>query len=145
MKVILVKDSKDGKAYTVKDFPGGYASNFLFKNGIAIPFTKENEIFLKEKLANLKIENDIRDRKNLEIKQQIEKTVLWFKLKGTTDGVHGAISSKKIHKALEEQGIIVEKHAVEHISLHSFGTSIVTVKIAHNISAKLKVNITKDE
>ncbi|CAT04864.1 50S ribosomal protein L9 [Mesomycoplasma conjunctivae] len=145
MKVILIKDSKDGKANTVVDVSPGYASNFLFKNKLAIPFTKENEAQLKLHLQEVAIHEEEKYQQDLKLKEQIEKTVLWFKLKGTNDVAHGAISAKRIHQALEEQGIHLEKHSFEHINLHNFGTTNIKIKISAKVFAKLKINITKDE
>lgn len=45
MKVILIKDSKDGKANTVIEVSPGYASNYLFKiNCCSLCWTKYKRI-----------------------------------------------------------------------------------------------------
>ncbi|MDW2930802.1 50S ribosomal protein L9 [Mesomycoplasma ovipneumoniae] len=145
MKVILLKDTKDGRANSVVEVSAGYASNYLFKNNLAEPFNPRTEKLLKERLKKIEAEKENKKSQAIQLKSQIENTVLWFKLKGTLDSVHGAISAKKIKKELETKDIFIDKHLIQTPGISNFGTSYVTVKLSPEISATLKINVVKDE
>ncbi|UVO15426.1 50S ribosomal protein L9 [Mesomycoplasma ovipneumoniae] len=145
MKVILLKDTKDGRANTVVEVSAGYASNYLFKNNLAEPFNPRTEKLLKERLKKIEAEKENKKNQAVQLKSQIENTVLWFKLKGTLDSVHGAISAKKIKKELETKDIFIDKHLIQTAGISNFGTSYVTIKLSPEISATLKINVVKDE
>ncbi|WP_337904626.1 50S ribosomal protein L9 [Mesomycoplasma ovipneumoniae] len=145
MKVILLKDTKDGRANTVVEVSAGYASNYLFKNNLAEPFNPRTEKLLKERLKKIEAEKENKKNQAVQLKSQIENTVLWFKLKGTLDSVHGAISAKKIKKELETKDIFIDKHLIQTPGISNFGTSYVTIKLSPEISATLKINVVKDE
>ncbi|MDW2861054.1 50S ribosomal protein L9 [Mesomycoplasma ovipneumoniae] len=145
MKVILLKDTKDGRANTVVEVSAGYASNYLFKNNLAEPFNPRTEKLLKERLKKIEAEKENKKNQAIQLKSKIENTVLWFKLKGTLDSVHGAISAKKIKKELETKDIFIDKHLIQTQGISNFGTSYVTIKLSPEISATLKINVVKDE
>ncbi|WP_341420434.1 50S ribosomal protein L9 [Mesomycoplasma ovipneumoniae] len=145
MKVILLKDTKDGRANSVVEVLAGYASNYLFKNNLAEPFNPRTEKLLNERLKKIEAEKENKKNQAVQLKTQIENTVLWFKLKGTLDSVHGAISAKKIKKELETKDIFIDKHLIQTPGISNFGTSYVTVKLSPEISATLKINVVKDE
>ncbi|MDW2834950.1 50S ribosomal protein L9 [Mesomycoplasma ovipneumoniae] len=145
MKVILLKDTKDGRANTVVEVSAGYASNYLFKNNLAEPFNPRTEKLLKERLKKIEAEKENKKNQAIQLKSQIENTVLWFKLKGTLDSVHGAISAKKIKKELETKDIFIDKHLIQTQGISNFGTSYVTIKLSPEIIATLKINVVKDE
>ncbi|WP_341495306.1 50S ribosomal protein L9 [Mesomycoplasma ovipneumoniae] len=145
MKVILLKDTKDGRANSVVEVSAGYASNYLFKNNLAEPFNPRTEKLLKERLKKIEAEKENKKSQAIQLKSQIENTVLWFKLKGTLDSVHGAISAKKIKKELETKDIFIDKHLIQTPGISNFGTSYVTIKLSPEISATLKINVVKDE
>lgn len=145
MKVILIKDTKDGKANTIVDVSPGYATNFLFKNNLAEPFNSRTEKLLIERKKKIADEEQNKKELAVKLKSEIENIVLWFKLKGTKDFAHGAVSAKKIKKELENKGIFLDKQTIQTSGITTFGTSFVNIKLSSEISAKLKINVTKDE
>lgn len=145
MKVILIKDTKDGKANTIIDVSPGYATNFLFKNKLAEPLNSRTEKLLVKRKQQIEIEKQEKQEQIAKLKIEIEKLVLWFKLKGNKESVHGAITAKKIKKELEIKGIFVDKQEIQTSGISTFGTSFVDIKLSSQTIAKLKINITKDE
>nr|WP_318029074.1 bL9 family ribosomal protein [Mycoplasmopsis bovis] len=53
MKVILIKDCKDGKANTIIEVSDGYGSNFLINKGFAVPYNEKTKKQLEKKLSDL--------------------------------------------------------------------------------------------
>ncbi|MXR06077.1 50S ribosomal protein L9 [Mesomycoplasma flocculare] len=145
MKVILIKDTKDGKANTIVEVSPGYATNFLFKNNLAEPFNSRTERLLNQRKQKIAEEYKNKKDQEIQLKNEIENIVLWFKLKGTNNFAHGAISAKKIKKELENKGIFVDKQTIQTSGIQTFGTSFINIKLSSNIVAKLKINVIKDE
>ncbi|WP_215742696.1 50S ribosomal protein L9 [Mesomycoplasma hyorhinis] len=145
MKVILIKDSKDGKANTVIEVSPGYASNYLFKNKIAVPYIEQNIKELDHRKQEIIKQKEEKHQKDLQLKEQIQALILEFKLKFTNDHPHGSISTKQVFKALEEKGLHLEKHTVEKVHITSLGLSILKVKLSHEVSANLRIKVLKDE
>ena len=145
MKVILIKDCKDGKTNEVVDVSAGYATNFLIKNGFAVAMNSKSVGKLKRTVQH----NEDVDAKNIEdankAKDFIESTTLSFKLKQTNNVIHGSITRKQIVKQLEEKKIHVKSVNVENKKISSMGISKIEIQLYKNITAILKVEVTEDE
>lgn len=146
MKVIFVKDlKKQAKKGDIKEVKDGYAQNFLIKNGYAVQVTEKN-------MENVKKENDAKKQEELEqtkkaeeIKKELEKLTLVFKVKtGEQDKVFGSISPKQIKEELLKKGYKIDKKQIELItSLQSLGFHKVMVTLYKEVKAELKVQLVK--
>ncbi|MBN3534461.1 50S ribosomal protein L9 [Mycoplasma procyoni] len=146
MKVILIKDCKDGKANQVIEVADGYAKNFLIKNGFAIPVNKTTSQFLDKKIEQIEKQEAEKKQKALELCEEINKVILHFKLKETNNVVHGSITAKKVLKSLEDLGIKLPKHTLEdHVHIVSMGLTVLNVKLHKDVVAHLRVKVEKDE
>lgn len=147
MKVIFVKDLKgQGKKGEIKNVKDGYGKNFLIKNGYAVMASDSNLKHLETE--NLK--NEIKEKTLIkeceEIKKQIEKLVLKFKVKtGKTDQVFGSVSTKQIVSELKKSDFVVDKKQVLLDSpLTSLGFHYVSIELHKQVIAKLKVELVKE-
>ena len=145
MKVILIKDCKDGKTNDVVDVSAGYATNFLIKNGFAVAMNSKTVGKLKRTVQH----NEDVDAKNIEnankAKAIIESTTLSFFLKQTNNVIHGSITRKQIVKQLEDKKIHVKSVNVENKKIASMGISKIEIKLYKNITAILKVQVSANE
>ena len=141
MKVIIIKDCKDGKVNDVIDVAGGYATNFLIKNGFALPLNNKTEHMLKNKIKNIKDMDDSERENALKAKKIIENLKISFTLKVTNNVVHGSITKKQINKALIENGIKLDQRHIEHVQIASIGISKVKIDLYKDIFAELKVEV----
>lgn len=147
MKVILQQDVRDhGKKGQLVEVSDGYARNFLIPRKLAVPATPEN-------INNLKIQEAARQKK-LEaekaearaIAEKLESLVVKVRAKaGSAGKLFGAVTSKEISEALQEQhGIIIEKNKIvldEHIK--TFGSYDVKCKLGFEISGVIHVIVTE--
>ncbi|MBQ9024197.1 MAG: 50S ribosomal protein L9 [Bacilli bacterium] len=147
MKVIFLKDLRgQGKKDEIKEVKDGYAENFLIKNGYAIKYTqKSNEILNKQ------IEKRNQDEKDLikeceQIKKELEKTNITFKVKTGKDGkVFGSISSKQISEELSKKGYKIDKKKINiKDQINTLGTTLVDINLHSKVVASLKVNLVKE-
>lgn len=146
MKVIFIKDlKKQAKKGDIKEVKDGYAQNYLIKNGYAIQVTEKN-------MENVKKENDAKKQEELkltkeaeELKKELEKMTLVFKVKtGEQDRVFGSISPKQIKEELLKKGYKIDKKQIELVtSLQSLGFHKVTITLYKEVKAELKVQLVK--
>lgn len=144
MKVILVKDvkaqGKKGDVITVSD---GYANNFLFKNGLAVPANQANvNINNKQKADEAKrIAEETAAAK--ELADKLSKIEINFEIEvGERGKAFGSIGSKEISEELAKLGYTVDKKAiVVENPIKTAGVFEVTLKLYKGVSGKLKLNV----
>ncbi len=146
MKVIIIKDCKDGKVDQVIDVAAGYATNFLIRNGFALPLNVKTSKHLND---NIKIKQDNAKKKldaALKAKAFIENMSLAFSLKVTPDDVvHGSITRKQILKQLKEKGVNLDNHAVENLKIDTVGLTTLKITLHKEVIASLKVEVSKND
>ncbi len=144
MKVILLKDVKgQGKQDDIIDVKPGYGTNFLIKNGLAVPASKTG-------LKRLEIETNDRLEKEQEMikeaslmKDELEKKEFVFKVKTGKDGkIFGSISTKQIAEELKKQGFDIDKKKIEvENAITTLGYHNVYINLHKKVKAQIKVSI----
>lgn len=145
MKIILLQDVKAlGKKGQTVDVSDGYARNFILPKKLGVEANAKNMNDLKlqkaheEKVAKEQLE----EAKALAAK--IESLSVETTIKSGKDGrTFGSVSSKEIAAAFKEQhGIEIDKKKISlDDPIRTVGTSIVTVKLHREVSAKLTVRV----
>ncbi|RME84952.1 MAG: 50S ribosomal protein L9 [Caldilineae bacterium] len=143
MEVLLKKDVAGlGSAGDIAKVKDGYARNFLFPRGLAMPATpglRKQAAQIKEaaerrRLRELKTARDLADR--------IAQVTLTFTAKAGESGrLYGSITSAMIADALSEQlGQEIDRRRIrlEH-SLRELGEYDITIHLAPEVDGVLKV------
>lgn len=147
MKVVFLQDVKGkGEKGEIKDVANGYAYNYLIPNKLAVAATAAN---IKEAKA---FQESSEKRKEQELVQaqelaaKIAETTITIKTKAGESGkLFGAITSKQIGDALEEEKLKVDRRKIVLSDpIKSMGTSIVEIKIHPDVIATLKVNVEEE-
>lgn len=146
MEVIFIKDLKNqGKKGEIKKVKDGYAENFLIKNGYAVIKNKENMAKL-EKEQQAKAASDAKNKREAEeLKKELDKLVLEFKVKtGEGDKVFGSVSIKQVKDALVKEGYKIEKSQIElTTAMASLGFHRVDINLYPGVKATIKAHIIK--
>jgi large subunit ribosomal protein L9 len=149
MKVILNKDlSSLGEEGDVRDVARGYARNFLFPRGIAVPHndkTVKQFEARREEIEARKVEkrNDAAGQK-----EKLESLVLEITMPAGANGkLYGAVTSQTIVDELAKQGHHIERKRIDLPGNHfkSVGKYKVSVKLYESAAAELQVSVIGQE
>ena len=145
MKVILLQDVKSlGKKDQIVDVSDGYARNFILpkKLGVEANAVSLNDLKL-QKAHEAKVAKEQLDAAKA-LAAKIETLTVDATIKSGQDGrSFGSVSSKEIAEAFKKQhGIEVDKKKITlDEPIRAVGTSIVTVKLHKEVTAKLTVRV----
>lgn len=144
MKVVLLKDVKGtGKKGEIKEVADGYASNFLFKNGLAKRADNSalSENAIQKSAMAFHKQEEIKAAK--ELAKTLQGKTVTLKIKcGENGKMFGSVTSKEIAEELEKINIKLDKKKIdlkEPIKL--IGIYKVTAKIYPEISATFNVEV----
>ncbi|MCR4587088.1 MAG: 50S ribosomal protein L9 [Lachnospiraceae bacterium] len=149
MKVILLQDVKTlGKKGEIVDINDGYARNFVLPKKLGLEANGKNLNDLKLQKAN----DEKEAQKILEEAQaqgkKIEAARVIVKMKGgESDRVFGSISSKEIAQEAKKQfdlEIDKKKIVMPDTPIKSFGVYTLNVKLHPKVTAKLTVDVQKE-
>ena len=147
MKVILLQDVKAlGKKGQTVDVSDGYARNFILPKKLGVEANAENMNNLKLQKAH----DDKVAKEQLEAAKELAKKIEELKvevtIKSGKDGrTFGSVSSKEIATELKTQhGIEIDKKKIVlDEPIRSLGTSIVSVRLHREVTAKLNVHVSE--
>ncbi len=149
MKVVFLQDlSTKVKQGEIGEVADGYARNFLFPRGLALPATPS-----AIKAAKIQSEKDAqrlaRQREELTaLAQRLEAKEVYFKARvGEKDRLHGSITNADIAKELSKvMDVEIDKKKIELAEpLKTLGSHEVTINLAKEIEAKIKVIISEEK
>lgn len=148
MKVILQKDvSGTGRKGEIKEVSDGHARNYLIPKGLAVEASGAN---LRD-YENKKRQEEKKHREDTEealrVKSLIEGKVLTMRAKAGGSGkLFGTITNKEIADHIKSEfGLDIDKKKVQLTGqIKSLGDYDITVKLYHEISAKLRLNIVEE-
>ncbi|HIE36100.1 MAG TPA: 50S ribosomal protein L9 [Candidatus Omnitrophica bacterium] len=145
-KVILLKNiEKLGKEMEVVEVKPGYARNYLIPHGLALKANRESfELLEKIKKERLKIEEKEK-KEALKLKEKLEKISLTITVQAKDDEeIYGSIQEVQILKALEEEGVNLEKgKLVLEEPIKKIGVYNLKVNLHPQIQANLRVWVVK--
>jgi large subunit ribosomal protein L9 len=147
MDVILLENLMNlgniGDKVTVKD---GYGRNFLLKQGKAVRFNKENEVFVNKKKAEL-------NKKNIELKNQFlkiaklvnNKTIILNKESKENGDLYGSIKPKEISNLIKEQikAEINPSQIVLKDEINKIGIFRISINLHSEVQTSISVKIDK--
>jgi large subunit ribosomal protein L9 len=147
MKVIFLQDVKgQGKKGEVKDLSEGYVRNFLLPRGLVKEATEANLKTLEAQKRSEAKRKEQEKQEAQELAQKLNELTVKVEGKAGEGGrLFGAISSKQVAQALEEQfNIKVDKRKLEMDAIRSLGVTQIKVKLHNEVTATLKVHVVEE-
>jgi large subunit ribosomal protein L9 len=145
MKVILNKDLATlGEEGDVKDVAKGYARNYLFPRGIALPYNNAAIKLFEARKEDIEARKAEKRRDASGLKEKIEAlTPLITMPAGANGRLYGAVTSQTIVEELAKQGFQIERKRIEvpGNTFKSVGKFKVIVKLYENESAELTITV----
>ncbi len=145
MKVILKQDIKGvGKKDQVINSSDGYARNYLFPRGLAVPADSGNMNNLKAKQESQAYRKEEEYKKSLKIAEKLKSTTLKFNVKvGANGKLFGGVTAKEISEKLKsDYDIDVDKKKIMlNETIKTAGVTNVELKLNEGVNATVKVMI----
>jgi large subunit ribosomal protein L9 len=145
MKVILNKDLNPlGEEGDVKDVAKGYARNYLFPRGIALPYTEKTIKLFEGRREAIEARKTEKRQDALGLKEKLEGLELTLTMPAGANGrLYGAVTNQTIADELIRQGFPVERKRVElpGNTFKSVGKYKVAVKLYESAAAEVNVTI----
>lgn len=143
--ILLEKIGKLGEIGDTASVKAGYARNFLFPKGKAIPATKANLAEFEERKADLLAAHNEKVVASQARAAKVEGASLTIEVNASDEGkLFGSVGTREIADALNAQaGSDVSKAEVlmPHGVIRDLGTTELTIDLGHDVAAQITVNV----
>lgn len=148
MKVILREDvDKLGRMGDLVNVADGYARNFLIPRNLAAMATTNNirsleheKRVIADRIKKEKMAAEDEAKKISEVSVSIPAQV------GEEGKLFGSVTSKDIAEAIAAQGFQIDKRKIVlEKPIKEIGTFMVPIKVHHDVTAQVKVDVVKAE
>jgi len=149
MKVILNKDLPTlGEEGDVKDVAKGYARNYLFPRGIALPYSPQMIKLIESRRAEIEGRKEQKRKDAMGLRERLENFELSIAMPAGANGkLYGAVTNQTIADELTKNGFQIERKRIElaGTGFKSVGKYKAAVKLYENQSAEITITITAQE
>jgi large subunit ribosomal protein L9 len=143
--ILLEKIGKLGEIGDTASVKAGYARNFLFPKGKAIPATKANLAEFEERRADLLAAHNKKVAASQARAAKVDGANLIIEVNASDEGkLFGSVGTREIAVALNAQaGSDVSKAEVlmPHGVLRELGITELTIDLGHDVAAQITVNV----
>ena len=143
--ILLEKIGKLGEIGDTASVKAGYARNFLFPKGKAIPATKANLAEFEERRADLLAAHNKKVAASQARAARVDGANLIIEVNASDEGkLFGSVGTREIADALNAQaGSDVSKAEVlmPHGVLRELGITELTIDLGHDVAAQITINV----
>jgi large subunit ribosomal protein L9 len=149
MKVILNKDlSTLGEEGDVKDVARGYARNYLFPRGIALPYTPKTVKLFEARKDEIEAKKAQKRQDAMGLKERLENLELSLTMPAGPNGkLYGAVTSQTVADELAKQGFQVDRKRIDlaGAGIKNTGKYRAVIKLYENSHAEIQIVIIGQE
>ena len=143
--ILLEKIGKLGEIGDTASVKAGYARNFLFPKGKAVPATKANLAEFEERKSDLLAAHNKKVAASQARAAKVEGASLTIEVNASDEGkLFGSVGTREIADALNAQaGSDVSKAEVlmPHGVIRELGTTELTIDLGHDVAAQITVSV----
>ncbi len=144
--ILLEKLGKLGEIGDTANVKAGYARNFLFPQGKAIPATKENLSEFEQRKAELMAAHDSKVAEAQSKAKKVDGASLRIEVNASDEGkLFGSVGTRDIAEALNLQNgsdIIKSQVIMPHGAIRELGEYQVTLDLGYGINVPVHVAVT---
>jgi large subunit ribosomal protein L9 len=147
MEIILTQDVDTlGTAGQVIRVNPGYARNYLFPRGMAMPSTPANKKKIEERSRQDEIRVGRQVTELAKVAENLKKVSLTASVKvGEDDKVFGSVTSQTITDLLAEKGFTFDRREINlDEPLKALGSYDVELKLGHGITSSVQVWVVRE-
>jgi large subunit ribosomal protein L9 len=149
MKVILNKDlSTLGEEGDVKDVAKGYARNYLFPRGIALPYTPQTVKMFEARKDEIEAKKVQKRQDAMGLKERLENLEVSITMPAGANGrLYGAVTSQTVADELAKQGFQIDRKRIDlaGTGIKNVGKYKAVIKLYENSHAEIQVVIIGQE
>lgn len=142
--ILLEKVGKLGNIGDVADVKAGYARNFLFPSGIAIPATKNNLADFEHRRAELMAAHNEKVAAAQARASKIEGLSITIEVNASDEGkLFGSVGTKEIAEAVVAAGGDTDKSEVQlpHGVIREIGSYEIVIDLGHDTHATITLAV----
>jgi large subunit ribosomal protein L9 len=149
MKVILNKDLATlGEEGDVKEVAKGYARNYLFPRGIALPYTTRMIKLIEGRRTEIEARKEQKRMDARGLKEKLDAFELSLTMPAGANGkLYGAVTNQTIADELAKNGFQIERKRIELAGngFKNVGKYKAVIKLYENQSAEISITIIAQE
>jgi large subunit ribosomal protein L9 len=149
MKVILNKDLATlGEEGDVKEVARGYARNYLFPRGIALPYTPRMIKIIESRRAEIEARKEQKRLDARGLKEKLDTLELSLTMPAGANGkLYGAVTNQTIADELAKSGFQIERKRIELAGngFKNVGKYKAAIKLYESQSAEITITIIAQE
>jgi large subunit ribosomal protein L9 len=149
MKVILNKDLAPlGEEGDVKDVAKGYARNYLFPRGIALPYTPRTIKLFEARKDEIEAKKAQKRQDAMGLKERLESLELSITMPAGANGkLYGSVTSHTVTDELAKLGFQIDRKRIDLAStgIKNVGKYKAVIRLYENSQAEIQLHIIGQE
>jgi len=145
MKVILNADVKSlGEMGDVKNVANGYARNYLFPHGFAVPYNDQTVAYFESRKEEIEARKEQKRKDSASLKEKLEALVVALKVPAAANGkLFGSVSALTVAEFLNKNGFEIERKRIEipGVTIKSVGNYHCTIHLYESTVAEVKISV----
>jgi len=149
MKVILNKDLATlGEEGDVKDVAKGYARNYLFPRGIALPYTPQTVKLFEARKGEIDARKEVKRQSAMGLKERLENMEISLTMPAGANGkLYGAVTPQTVADELAKQGFDIDRKKIDlaATSIKIVGKYKAVVRLYESSKAEIQIAVIGQE
>jgi len=148
MKVILNKDLAPlGEEGDVKDVAKGYARNYLFPRGIALPYTPQTVRLFEARKDEIEAKKAQKRQDAMGLKERLESLELSITMPAGANGkLYGSVTTHTVADEMAKLGFQIDRKRIDLASgIKNAGKYKAVIRLYENSQAEIQLNIIGQE